>query len=142
MQSANQELMNTSNSHFTKVTIKNFLPGIAWFFVVLILICLPGDDVPHEGWMSISHFDKLVHAGLFGGIVFFFCLPFKKTTIAKEEKINIFTRIMISAIVWGLTTELIQKYFIPGRQYDLMDWLADSIGAVIAFLVSLKFCTQ
>ena len=119
-------------------TIK-FLPGIVWFLVLLVIICLPGEDVPDTDWLNIASFDKLVHAGLFGGMVFLFCMPFKKAAISKQQKINLFIKIMLSTIVWGLTTELIQKYFIPGRQYDLMDWLADSIGAVLAFFVSRRF---
>ena len=94
--------------------------------------------MPDEDWLSLSGFDKLIHAILFGGLVFLFCFPFKKVAIEKPEKLNLFTRITIATIVWGLTTELIQKYFIPGRQYDLNDWLADSAGAVIAFFVSKK----
>lgn len=115
-----------------------FIPGIIWFAFVLVVVFLPGDDVPDESWLSLSDFDKLIHAGLFGGIVFLFCFPFKKTAIEKPEKLNLFIRITIATIVWGFTTELIQKYFIPGRQYDLMDWIADSTGAVIAFFMSRK----
>ncbi|MES2847606.1 MAG: VanZ family protein [Bacteroidota bacterium] len=117
-----------------------FLPGIAWFLFVLVLICLPGDDVP-EGpdWFNIPEFDKIVHAGLFGGIVFLFCMPFKKNATPKPNKLNLFIKIAIATIVWGITTEYIQKFFIPGRQFDLVDWAADSAGAIIAFLVSRKF---
>jgi hypothetical protein len=129
----------TSLKHNTPLGLKDFLPGIAWFFLVLVLICLPGDDIPSAGWIGIANFDKLVHAGLFGGIVFLFCMPFKKAAVEKQEKRSVFVRILLATIVWGLTTELIQKYFIPGRAYDLTDWLADSIGAVIAFLVSRRF---
>jgi hypothetical protein len=117
-----------------------FLPGIAWFLFVLVLICLPGEDVPEEpGWLNIPDFDKLVHAALFGGIVFWFCMPFKKSIISRQDKINIFIKIAIATIVWGITTEYIQKFFIDGRQFDLLDWAADSAGAVIAFFVSRKF---
>ncbi len=117
-----------------------FLPGIAWFLFVLVLICLPGDDVPDgPDWFNIPEFDKIVHAGLFGGIVFLFCMPFKKSTIARSSKLNLFIRIAMATIVWGIATEYIQKFFIEGRQFDLVDWAADGIGAVIAFFVCRKF---
>ena len=115
-----------------------FIPGIIWFIFVLVVVFLPGDDVPDESWLSLSNFDKLIHATLFGGLVFFFCLPFKKAVIERTEKLNLFLRITIATIVWGFTTELIQKYFIPGRQYDLIDWIADSVGAIIAFFISRR----
>lgn len=116
-----------------------FIPGIAWFLFVLVLICLPGDDVPKTTWLDLIYFDKLVHAGLFGGLVFWFCMPFKKSGIYTNERINFFIKITLAAIVWGITTEFIQRFLVPGRQFDLMDWAADSAGAIIAFFVSKKF---
>jgi len=37
-----------------------------------------------------------------------------------------------------LAIEFIQKFFIPGRSFDLLDWAADSIGALLAFWFSRK----
>jgi VanZ family protein len=132
--------MKVHNKSFPR--LKQFLPGIAWFLIVLILICLPGDDVPETPWSAIPDFDKFVHAGLFGGMVFWFSMPFKKTVIGRQQKINFFIKITIATVLWGITTEFIQKFFVPGRQFDLMDWAADSTGAIIAFFVSRKFFLQ
>lgn len=121
------------------ISFKKFLPGIAWFLFVMVLLCMPGDDVPDEGDWLIPHFDKLVHAGLFGGIVFWFCMPFKKAILPPGEKIHFFIRISLASIVWGITTEYIQKFFVQGRDFDLMDWAADSAGVIMAFFVCRKF---
>lgn len=95
--------------------------------------------MPEEpGWFDIPHFDKMVHAGLFGGIVFWFCLPFKKAVAGREEKANWFIKITVATILWGIATEYMQRFFIVGRQFDLVDWAADSAGAVIAFFISRK----
>ncbi len=131
--------MTVQNNSIKGIAVKKFLPGIAWFFLLMVLICLPGNDVPDTSWLGIADFDKLVHAGLFGGLVFLFCMPFKKAAMIRQQKINLFIKIMLATIVFGFTTELIQKYFIPGRQYDLMDWLADSAGAVTTFFISRRF---
>ncbi len=128
------ELQNYSSLKFSK-----FLPGIAWFLFVLILICLPGKSIPEAGWLDFIDVDKLVHAGLFGGIVFLFCRPFRKTSFERNEKVRLFIRITLATCIWGITTELIQKYFVPGRQFDMMDWAADSLGAIIAFFVSKRW---
>jgi hypothetical protein len=114
---------------------KIFLPGIIWFLVVLILICLPGEDIPKNDWLDTINFDKIVHAGLFGGIVFWFCMPFKKSAFTKEDKVQWFLKITIATCLWGLTTELIQLYFIHNRQFDLLDWAADSLGAILAYFL-------
>jgi VanZ family protein len=121
-----------------KIPFKKFLPGIAWFFIVAILTLMPGKDVPEVGWMDgIPNFDKLVHAGLFGGLTFLFCLPYFKSSFSRKQKINHFIRITLAVIVWGITVEFIQKYFVA-RDFELLDWAADSVGALIAFWLSMK----
>ncbi len=123
-----------------KISIKKFLPGIAWFFIVLVLTCLPGNDIPEIDWPLLDkiYFDKWVHAGLFGGLTFLFCWPFYTSDFSARQRLKYFIKIAIAASIWGLTIEFIQKFYIPGRSYDLLDWAADSLGALIA----LWFCRK
>ncbi len=111
-----------------------FIPGIAWFFVVLVLLCIPGEDVPSVGWLDKVYFDKWVHCGIFGLLALLFMLPFALSQIDNKEKLQLFIRIAIAISLWGITTEFIQKYLIPGRSFDLLDWAADSLGALMAFV--------
>jgi VanZ family protein len=100
---------------------------------------MPGSDVPEIGWMDkIPNFDKLVHAGLFGGLTFLFCLPYFKSIFSHRKKINHFIRITFAVIIWGITVEFLQKYFIPGRDFELLDWAADSAGALIALWLCIR----
>jgi VanZ family protein len=121
-----------------KISFKKFIPGIAWFFIVLIIMCLPGTDIPEIEWLSGINFDKLVHIGTFGLLVILFCWPFYNSTFNNKERLQYFIKIAFAVSVWGLTTEFIQKYFISGRAFDLMDWAADSFGALIAYLFCKK----
>lgn len=121
------------------INLKKFLPGIAWFFLVLILICLPGDDLPKVGdWMSAIYFDKWVHVGLFSILAFLFMIPFCTSDMTRINKWSFIIKIAISISIWGLTTEFIQKFFIPGRSFDLLDWAADSVGVVLAVFICRK----
>jgi VanZ family protein len=123
----------------SKIPLKKFLPGIAWFFIVGILTLMPGKDVPEIGWMDkIIGFDKLVHAALFGGLVLLFSAPYFKAHFSHGQKINYFIRICLAVIVWGITIEFLQKYFVVGRDFELLDWAADSLGALIALWLSRK----
>jgi hypothetical protein len=122
-----------------KIPFKKFLPGIAWFFIVGTLTLMPGSDIPEVGWLDkIKNFDKVVHAGLFGGLTFLFCLPYFKSFFSHHQKINYFIRVSLAAIVWGITIEFLQKYFVPGRSFDLTDWIADSFGVLIALWLCIK----
>lgn len=115
---------------------KQFIPGIAWFLFVLILICIPGESLPESNWLNLISFDKMVHGGLFGGIVFWFCYPFATSNLPSDKRLKWFIIITFLTCIWGLCTELIQRYLIPGRQFDLVDWAADSLGAILAFFVA------
>ena len=122
------------------ISYKRFVPGIAWFFLVLILICLPGNDLPKaDDWMDAIFFDKWVHAGLFCVLAFLFMLPVCKSELSKISQWKKVIKIALSVIVWGLTTEFIQKFFIVGRSFDLWDWVADSIGVLLAMYGCKRF---
>src|SRR6185503_19927295 len=121
-----------------KILIKKFLPGIAWFFIVLVITCLPGRDIPKVGWLDKIYFDKWVHAGLFAGLTFLFCWPFYKSDFSTQKRISYFIRIAIAASIWGLAIEFIQRFYVAGRSFDLFDWAADSFGASIALWFCLK----
>ena len=115
-------------------SVKSFIPGIAWFFLVLFLICLPGSNFPTvETWLNYIYFDKWVHTGLFAGLTFLFIYPVSKLDLTIAVKKNTAIKIAIATCVWALATEFIQKYFIPDRSFDLYDWAADSFGILIAF---------
>ena len=111
-----------------------FIPGIAWFFLVLFLLCLPGSDIPPvENWLNYIYFDKWVHIGLFSVLTFLFIYPVRKLDLTEAVKKNTAIKIAIALCIWALTTEFIQKYFIPDRSFDLYDWAADSFGILVAF---------
>jgi len=115
-------------------TVKKFIPGIAWFFLILILICLPGSTIPPvDTWLNDIYFDKWVHAGLFAVLTLLFIYPVTKLSFSLAEKKNTAIRICIAACTWGLTTEFIQKFFISGRSFDLYDLAADSFGILTAY---------
>ena len=118
-----------------KVSPVKFIPGILWLIVVLVLIWLPGDEFPHPDFLLKIDFDKFVHAGIFGLLTILFCWPFYKTNVAYQKKISYFTLIAVLASAFGYSTELIQEYWAIGRSYDLMDWIADTFGVVVAYFL-------
>ena len=119
--------------------IKKFIPGIAWFFLVLLLVCIPGYDLPKvDNWLIEINFDKFIHVGLFAVLAYLFMYPLTKLNLSSKEKWHYAIKIAIATAVWGLTTELIQKYFVTGRSFNLTDWAADGFGALIALIYFKK----
>ena len=88
--------------------------------------------------MSAIFFDKWIHAGLFAVLAFLFMMPVCKNNLSKKEKWSFVIKIALAFCVWGITTEFIQKFFIPGRAFDLWDWAADCLGVILALIACRK----
>ena len=114
---------------------KKFIPGIAWFFLILVAISIPGYDLPEvDQWLIEINYDKLIHVFLFAVLAYLFMLPVVRSGLPVTEKWHWLIKITIATVIWGITTELIQKFFIPGRSFNLSDWAADGLGGVFVLI--------
>ena len=127
--------MNNKETPDKALHIKKFIPGIAWFFLILILVCIPGYDLPKvDKWLIEINFDKMVHVGLFTVLAYLFILQLAKSSLPLAEKWHYAVKITLAAAVYGLITELVQKFYIPGRSFNLTDFAADAFGGIIALV--------
>jgi VanZ family protein len=125
------------------IPLKKFTPAIGWFFLVLILLCLPGQQFPKtDDWLDKIFFDKWVHAGLFAVLAFLWMKPYVNSTLPKQHILQTIFKIALSVSIWGLATEFIQKYFAYHRSFDWWDWAADSVGAFFAYIVCKKMLAK
>jgi hypothetical protein len=124
------------------IPFKKFIPGIAWFFVILVLICLPKEDIPEpEGWLAWLnkiYFDKWVHTGIFAILAYLFMRPLVHSNFSLKTKWQYCAWIAFAVSIWGMTTEIIQL-FVPGRSFDFIDWAADTAGALITLVYYRRF---
>ena len=109
-----------------------YIPVI-WTLIIAILMCLPGKLIPNETTFRIPNFDKFVHASLFCGFVFLWGLYHSKRTSELEILLRNFFIFYVIANIYGIGMEYVQKYWIPGRDYDLADIIADMIGSGIGY---------
>ena len=121
-----------------RMSFTKFIPGIAWFLIVMVLLFAPGREFPSTNWFGDIQMDKLVHIGVFGLLALLFMTPVGRSKMEKREKLQYFIGIAVAISIWGLSSEFIQKYWAIGRNFDLLDWLADSIGAVLTYLYCRK----
>lgn len=130
------------HSSFSDIGFKKFAPAIVCFMAVLVLVCLPESNLPETNkwdWLDITNLDKWVHAFMFAVMTFLFLLPVAQSSLYKQQKRQYFIRISLSACIWGLTTEYIQKFYIPSRAFELVDWAADCAGILLAYIYCRKF---
>ena|SRR5690606_18294237 len=109
-------------------TLRYYIPAVLWIILILVVCTLPGKDIPHTSWLDRIHVDKVVHFGLFGGIVLFLSLGYYWQK--KHISPLMLLLFVLGAAVYGLAIEFIQKYLAVDRSFDMNDVAADTLGAI------------
>ena len=115
-----------------------FLPGIAWFIISAVLLAIPGNNLPTTGLNQIPYFDKMVHLGMFFLLIFFFCVPFRFSSLSLSRGANLFAIISTLGFAFGIAMEFVQKFLVANRSFDEVDIVCDGIGCLAGALVSWK----
>ena len=111
------------------------IPGILWAVFILILLGLPGNDLPDTSFLNIPQLDKIVHTGLF--LIFAFLLArgfYQQQKYLMLKKYFLFYSLTIS-IGYGGLTEILQGMVFQGRTSDIIDFVFDGIGSTIGIFV-------
>jgi len=109
-----------------------FLASV-WFALTTYLLVIPGDALPKTNLVSIPYFDKLVHIGLFAIL----CALWLKTR--KNRGTTFDAIVVLGTIAYGVAMEFVQRDFVENRSFDVVDILADALGALLGYLVIKRF---
>jgi VanZ family protein len=105
---------------------KIFLKPLIWLAIICYGLFIPASGLPKKPFLSIPHFDKLVHFGLF----FVFCLllfvPFKKL------KLNHYLYAPAVSIFLAAGLEAVQQMISTSRSSNLYDFIANGAGIATA----------
>jgi VanZ family protein len=118
---------------FLKKYLGHFYVALAWSVFIGVLLTLPGSLLPKESGFVIPQFDKIVHISMFGGFVFLWDLWLSNRGIPQKRLLRQFFLVFILAAIYGIGSEFVQKYFIPMRDFDEADIIADLIGASLGY---------
>ena len=124
--------------NFLLLRLHQFIPAIIWFFISLILLCLPGSTIPKYPWLALIHADKWIHIALFGILCFLCSFPLRSSTLSQQQKKKWFVLITLAGITYGTIMEFVQDQWIPNRSFELMDIAADSTGCALALFYSFR----
>ncbi|MDA3927962.1 MAG: VanZ family protein [Prolixibacteraceae bacterium] len=95
-------------------------------FIVSLTIVLIVTLVPGDGKIAGNYIDKVVHF-----IVF---LLLSINIAYKFQNSEALMRALFAAIILGYLTEIAQQ-FIPGRNMDIYDGLADTLGIIAGYFI-------
>ncbi len=85
---------------------------------------------PGKSFFQFEHADKVAHFGLFGGWSFLFYFG-----VAQYFNRKILWAIVVS-FLFAISTEIVQ-YFIPHRDAEWLDGLADMVGSAFGVLFAI-----
>ena len=109
--------------------LPDLVPLVLYCVFIFIQSQLPA---PFE-MPEVPHFDKLLHLGAYGVMA----VLFYRTYLAgwpQALKRTLIWASVISTALYGLSDE-IHQYFVPERSADLLDWLADAVGAAVGAVI-------
>jgi len=116
----------------------NFLT-ITWSLIIIILCCIPGKEFPDASLFKIPHLDKIVH------FTFYFVLSvvsvnyFSKQYSSQLSSSSAYFITFIYGLILGVAIEFIQHFFIPFRDGNALDGLANTTGSIFGlFIVKVK----
>ncbi|MHC2992820.1 vanz family protein [Pontibacter sp. HJ8] len=101
----------------------------------MITTLLPSSSMPALSIWELFSFDSFAHAFLFAVLAYLMIVGLKKQhTYLKLQHYAIRTALLISTM-FGIFIELMQHYFITGRQGDIIDVLSNTIGCLLGIVL-------
>ncbi len=116
--------------------LKSFIFSFIWMIIIIILSLLPVSNLNIPKVITIPHLDKLAH--MFMYFVYTLLLVFGFRIYNQGDFKNRYYVIsLVVAIILGGLTEIAQGILFSSfsRQKDLMDFLANTAGALFALII-------
>ena len=112
-----------------KHLLTRWLPLIAYCIFIYIQSSHPApEEIP-----SFRFMDKMLHVAAYGVLAVLFYRAYQTLHLRHHPRMLMWLSIL-SASFYGISDE-IHQYFVPFREADIFDGVADTIGAVIGVLV-------
>ncbi|MFK7775887.1 MAG: VanZ family protein [Saprospiraceae bacterium] len=110
---------------------KKLIPAILWSFLILYFSTKGTINLP-ESWWDFFSMDKIGHFGIYGIFTFLLLLGFLSPSSKWKQK-GVQMALGIS-IFYGISMEVIQYAFFPGRYFEYLDIIANIIGSFTGLL--------
>src|SRR4051812_19885358 len=95
----------------------------------------PGNSLPR---VNIPGLDKAVHFTFYTVLTLLMFYGWKKQEVFPALHRRLLVRILVCAIAYGLLIEVMQETLTDSRHFEVLDVLANSLGAIAGSLISVK----
>ena len=107
---------------------KFFFLAIFWTILITTLSLITIERVP-SFTLKLQHKDKVVHFVFY----FVFVIAWNLSLMQKLKRFKV--KVLSIAIVYGIVIEVLQYVLTENRTADFFDVLANSLGAILAFVL-------
>jgi len=107
---------------------KPLLPAVIWAFFILVLMVMPGNNLPEKSWLAFAHLDKLVHFLLFLILGVLLLPGIYKRGLSSYSPQHAFKLAVVTGLSYAMLTEAIQWLFLSNREGSIWDVAADMAG--------------
>ncbi|MBC7642613.1 MAG: VanZ family protein [Flavobacterium sp.] len=125
-------------AHLLAPSKKYLIAAVVWTLVIAYLCLESSADLPK---VKIFGIDKIVHCGFHFVFVILWFLFFWNNNSSKNFNKFLKESVLLS-FSYGITIEIAQQIFTTTRQADVFDVLANTTGAILAYLVIQMFHKQ
>ena len=111
------------NDRFRSGSLSYLLPVILYCAFIFFISSLPSPPAPSYGW---KFSDKINHTGAYGILML---LSFRASRWLFRDR-SLMQQLLIALVftmLYGVSDEIHQS-FVPNRECELYDWLADTLG--------------
>ena len=117
------------------MSLKSFIPALAWCIVILALSTGSGISLPKDWWNLFSP-DKFGHAIVYGvlAVLIYRGLAESNMGITKKNALSI-----LLSTAYGILMEILQYSFFPGRYFEVLDIIANIIGSILGVTIFYYF---
>jgi len=117
-------------------SIINLLPGALWALAILVLTGLPGNYFPeiHSFWDWIAP-DKMVHLFMFGSLTYLLLWGLRTQYQFTKKRIRLIIITVVVGVLYGGLTEILQNVLFVGRDGNIYDFMANSLGGFLGILL-------
>lgn len=108
------------------------LPLISYLLFIFVMSSLPGDSITD---ITLDVSDKLIHAGVYFLLFFLFQHSLHNQDKFPFIKEHAFLFSFLFTVIYGASDEF-HQYFVPTRESDMYDLVADAVGGLVAFFIA------
>lgn len=104
--------------------------GVLYTALITVVFLSSAVEIPPS---NIPFLDKLAHV-IIHSVLFFIWFTYGVVYDKSHNRIKIVFVILIACLIYGISIEVLQHYFITSRIFDWYDIYANGIGSLLGFL--------